>query len=61
MLKEDILNETVAPYNKIGKVNPEEALNYKELAKARKETIEGLKKMIAHLEAQLAETNQNKK
>ena len=61
MLKEDILNETPTPYNKIDKVNPEEAINYKELAEARKETIESLKKLIAHLEAQLAEVNQNKK
>lgn len=56
MLKEDILNETVALYNKIDKVNPEEATNYKELAEARKETIESLKKVILYLEAQIAES-----
>jgi hypothetical protein len=30
-------------------------------AEARKETIESLKKIISYLEAQLAESNQNKK
>jgi len=60
ILKVDVLNETQAPYNKINKVNPEEAINYKELAESRKETIESLKKIIVYLEDQLAEANQNK-
>ena len=61
MFKEDILNETPTPYNKIDKVNAEESINYKELAESRKETIESLKKVILCLEAQLAEKDQNKK
>lgn len=60
IFKVDVLNETQAPYNKINKVNPEEAINYKELAESRKETIESLKKIIVYLEDQLAEANQNK-
>lgn len=61
MLKEDVLNETPAPYNKSDKENPEENINYKELAESRKETIESLKKVILYLEVQLAEGDQNKK
>jgi transcriptional regulator with XRE-family HTH domain len=60
MLK-DTLNEERAPYNKTDEKDAENALNYKELAEARKETIESLKKIISYLEAQLAESNQNKK
>jgi transcriptional regulator with XRE-family HTH domain len=61
MLKVDVLNETPAPYNKTDKENPEETINYKELAESRKETIDTLKKLIEYLEAQLAEAEQNKK
>lgn len=61
ILKQDILNEERVPYTKIDSENLEEALNYKELAEARKETIDSLKKVILFLEAQIEEGNQNKK
>ena len=61
ILKVDVLNETQAPYNKTDSENPEEAVNYKELAESRKETIDTLKKLIAYLEAQLSEADQHKK
>jgi len=61
ILKVDVLNETQAPYNKTDSENPEETVNYKELAESRKETIDTLKKLIAYLEAQLSEADQNKK
>ncbi|QOG02382.1 helix-turn-helix transcriptional regulator [Flavobacterium sp. MDT1-60] len=60
MLKLNILNEETAPYTKIDTKNPEEALNYKDLAEARKETIESLKKIILYLETQIAKNNQKK-
>jgi transcriptional regulator with XRE-family HTH domain len=53
-------NEKGATYTKIDSENSEEAINYKELAEARKETIESLKKLIVYLEAQIAESKQNK-
>jgi len=59
MLRLDTLNESPAVYNKIEKEDLEEDITYKELAEARKETIEILKKMILYLEAQLVESNQN--
>lgn len=59
ILKLNILNEETAPYSKIDTEDSEEAINYKELAEARKETIESLKKVILYLEAQLAESKQN--
>lgn len=59
MLKLEILNEEESV--KIEKEELEEALNYKELAEARKETIESLQKIILLLEAQLEENKQNKK
>jgi len=61
ILKVDVLNETQAPYNKTDSENPEETVNYKELAESRKETIDTLKKLIAYLEAQLSEADQHKK
>lgn len=61
ILKQDILNEERVPYTKIDSENSEEAINYKELAEARKETIDSLKKVILFLEAQIEESNQNKK
>ena len=61
ILKVDVLNETQAPYNKTDSENPAEAVNYKELAESRKETIDTLKKLIAYLEAQLSEADQHKK
>lgn len=60
ILKQDILNEERVPYTKIDSENSEEAINYKELAEARKETIDSLKKVILFLEAQIEESNQNK-
>jgi len=61
MLRLDILDEPSKVYDKTAKQNTEEEdTNYKELAEARKETIESLKKIILYLEAQLAERNQNK-
>lgn len=56
ILKADILNEEPVNYNKIDNDSPEEGINYKELAEARKETIESLKKVILYLETQLAES-----
>lgn len=61
ILKQDILNEERVPYTKIDSENSEEAINYKELAEARKETIDSLKKVILFLEAQIEAGNQNKK
>lgn len=61
MLKPDILNEERASYTKIDQEDSEDALNYKELAEARKETIESLKKVILYLEGQIAENKQDKK
>jgi len=54
MLKLDMLNEAPAVYTKTENDDLEE-VNYKELAEARKETIESLRKLIVYLEAQLAE------
>jgi transcriptional regulator with XRE-family HTH domain len=56
ILKADILNEEAVNYNKIDKDGTEGGINYKELAEARKETIESLKKVILYLEAQLGES-----
>lgn len=61
ILKQDILNEERVPYTKIDSENSEEAINYKELAEARKETIDSLKRVILFLEAQIEAGNQNKK
>ncbi|MNL24560.1 hypothetical protein D3C87_1459990 [compost metagenome] len=60
MLKPGILNEERASYTKIDQEDSEDTLNYKDLAEARKETIESLKKIILYLEAQIAESKQNK-
>ena len=50
MLRLDILDEPSKVYDKTAKQNTEEEdTNYKELAEARKETIESLKKIILYL------------
>jgi len=54
MLTLNNLNEAPAKYNSTRKEDSND-LNYKELAEARKETIDSLKKIIVYLEAQLAE------
>jgi tRNA A37 threonylcarbamoyladenosine modification protein TsaB len=54
MLKLDILNDQPVTYSKTLNEDSND-LNYKELAEARKETIDSLKKLIVYLEAQLAE------
>ncbi|MBF4466894.1 hypothetical protein [Flavobacterium sp. LC2016-12] len=61
MLKADILNEAPEIYKKTVKENLEEEMDYKELAEARKETIDSLKKIIAYLEVQIEESKKNKK
>ncbi len=54
MLTLNNLNEAPAKYNSTLKEDSND-LNYKELAEARKETIDSLKKIIAYLETQLEE------
>lgn len=61
MIKLDVLDEPRVVYNKTDNSDSENEINYKDLAEARKETIESLKKIIAYLEMQLAENNKNKK
>lgn len=58
MLKLDVLTDEKAVYKKVYKLK-EKSIDYKELAEARKETIESLKKIIVILEAQIAEGNKN--
>jgi len=53
MVTMNSLNEASVNYNNTVKENSND-LNYKELAEARKETIDSLKKIIAYLETQLA-------
>lgn len=53
----NVLSEASTVYNKTSIDNPDLDINYKELAEARKETIESLKKVILYLEAQLAARN----
>jgi len=60
MLKLDVLTDEKAVYQKVYKLK-EKSIDYKELAEARKETIESLKKIIVILEAQIAEGNINTK
>lgn len=56
MIKLDVLNEGSAIYHKTLKSDmDDEAINYKDLAEARKETIDSLQKIIQYLETQLAE------
>jgi len=61
MLKCDVLNEEGIVYDRIEKEDAEKLINYKELAEARKETIESLQKVILYLETQIAANSQNKK
>ncbi|KAF2333336.1 peptidase S24 [Flavobacterium nitrogenifigens] len=61
MLKCDVLNEEGLVYNRTEKEDTEKLINYKELAEARKETIESLQKVILYLETQIAANSQNKK
>lgn len=61
MIKWDLLNEDAAIYSKTPKDDSGQAVNYKELAESRKETIESLKKVILYLEAQIETKNQKKK
>ncbi|MDQ8011619.1 MAG: hypothetical protein REI96_04165 [Flavobacterium nitrogenifigens] len=61
MLKCDVLNEEGIVYDRIEKEDTEKLINYKELAEARKETIESLQKVILYLETQIAANSQNKK
>lgn len=58
MIKLDAFREEPVIYYKTEKVDKEEAVNYKDLAEARKETIESLQKVIQYLEAQIAEGDQ---
>ncbi|MCD9575985.1 hypothetical protein [Flavobacterium soyae] len=58
MIKLDILRDTGEIYKKTEKIT-EQAVNYKDLAEARKETIESLKKIIQHLDEQIAIYKQN--
>jgi hypothetical protein len=53
MIKLNALRETQEVYNKTEKVTEHE-INYKELAEARKETIESLRKIIEHQDEQIA-------
>ena len=54
-------NEEIIPQTKNDSETLEVAINYKDLAEARKETIDSLKKIIVYLEAQIEANNQNKK
>ena len=54
-------NEEIIPQTKNESETLEVAINYKDLAEARKETIDSLKKIIVYLEAQIEANNQNKK
>ena len=58
MIKLDAFREEPVIYYKTEKADKEEAVNYKDLAEARKETIESLQKVIQYLEAQIAEGDQ---
>lgn len=58
MIKLNILRETGEVYKKTEKVSEQE-INYKDLAEARKETIESLKKIIQHQDEQIAAFKQN--
>lgn len=58
MIKLNILRETGEVYKKTEKV-AEHEINYKDLAEARKETIESLKKIIQHQDEQIATFKQN--
>jgi len=58
MIKLDAFREEPVIYYKTEKADKEEAVNYKDLAEARKETIESLQKVIQYLEAQIAERDQ---
>lgn len=60
MLKLDVLSDDKVVYQKVYKLK-EKSIDYKELAEARKETIESLKKIIVILEAQIAEGSKNTK
>ncbi|MDQ6472538.1 hypothetical protein RB619_17995 [Flavobacterium sp. LHD-80] len=60
MLNSNAVHEESTSYNKTIQEDAEEAINYKELAEARKETIESLKKVILYLEAQLSESKKSK-
>ena len=53
MIKLNTLHETGEVYKKTEKVIEHE-INYKELAEARKETIESLRKIIQHQDEQIA-------
>ena len=59
MIKLNTLRETGEVYKKTEKVTEHE-INYKELAEARKETIESLRKIIQHQDEQIAFFKQKK-
>lgn len=61
MIKLDLVNEPPTEYHGTLPENSEEVINYKELAEARKETIESLQKVILYLEALLAANEEKKK
>ncbi|OWU90263.1 hypothetical protein DBB36_07505 [Flavobacterium sp. WLB] len=58
MIKLNVLCEKGEVYKKTEKLNEHE-INYKDLAEARKETIESLKKIIQHQDEQIAAFKQN--
>ncbi|CAC9975931.1 hypothetical protein [Flavobacterium panici] len=58
MIKLNVLREKGEVYKKTEKLNEHE-INYKDLAEARKETIESLKKIIQHQDEQIAAFKQN--
>ncbi|WP_199866291.1 hypothetical protein [Flavobacterium sp. Root186] len=59
MIKLNTLRESGEVYKKTEKVTEHE-INYKELAEARKETIESLRKIIQHQDEQIAFFKQKK-
>ncbi|MEG0851895.1 hypothetical protein ACHRVK_16880 [Flavobacterium plurextorum] len=58
MINLDAFRDEPVIYYKTEKLDKDEAVNYKDLAEARKETIESLQKVIQYLEAQIAEGEQ---
>jgi hypothetical protein len=58
MIKLNVLHEKGEVYKKTEKLTEHE-INYKDLAEARKETIESLKKIIQHQDEQIAALKQS--
>lgn len=58
MIKLNVLRDAGETYKRVERVT-EHSVNYKELADARKETIDSLKKIITHLEQQIAAYKQS--